>query len=62
VEHRIARLVQLGIRQARNVGRTKTLFQVCLVAAVANLRSSPRPPTRYRTAIRIVSLSRSSCW
>src|SRR5207302_3190798 len=37
VEHRIARLVQVGIRQARYVGRTKTLFQVCLAAAVANL-------------------------
>lgn len=37
VEHRIARLVQLGIRQARYVVRTKTLFQVCLAAAVANL-------------------------
>jgi hypothetical protein len=36
VEHRIARLVQLGIRQARYVGRTKTLFQL-LLAAVANL-------------------------
>jgi transposase len=37
VEHRIARLVHLGIRQARYFGRTKTLFQVCLAAAVANL-------------------------
>jgi hypothetical protein len=37
VEHRIARLVQLGIRQARYFGRTKTLFQVGLAAAVANL-------------------------
>jgi transposase len=37
VEHRIARLVQLGIRQARFVGRTKTVFQLCLAAAVANL-------------------------
>ena len=37
VEHRIARLAQLGIRQARYFGQTKTLFQVCLVAAVANL-------------------------
>jgi hypothetical protein len=37
VEHRIARLVQLGIRQARSIGRTKTLFQVCVAAAVANL-------------------------
>jgi hypothetical protein len=37
VEHRIARLVQLGIRQARYVGRTKTLFQLLLAATVANL-------------------------
>ena len=37
VEHRIARLAQLGIRQARYFGRTKTLFQVCLAAALANL-------------------------
>ena len=37
VEHRLARLVQLGIRQARYVGRTKTLFQVLMAAAVANL-------------------------
>jgi transposase len=37
VEHRIARLVQLGIRQARYVGRAKTLFQVAVAAAVANL-------------------------
>ena len=37
VEHRIARLVQLGIRQARYFGRAKTLFQLLLAAAVANL-------------------------
>jgi hypothetical protein len=37
VEHRIARLVQLGIRQARYVGRTKTRFQLLMAAAVANL-------------------------
>jgi hypothetical protein len=37
VEHRIARLVQLGIRQARYIGRTKTLFQLLLAAAAANL-------------------------
>jgi hypothetical protein len=37
VEHRLARLVQLGIRQARYIGRTKIVFQVCLAAAVANL-------------------------
>jgi transposase len=37
VEHRIARLVQLGIRQARYVGRKKTAFQLALAATVANL-------------------------
>lgn len=36
-EHRIARLVQLGLRQARYRGRTKTLFQALMAAAVANL-------------------------
>jgi transposase len=37
VEHRVARLVQLGMRQARYRGRRKTLFQALLTAAVANL-------------------------
>lgn len=37
VEHRIARLAQLGIRQARYRGLAKTLFQAFLAAAVANL-------------------------
>ncbi len=37
VEHRIARLVQLGVRQARYFGRGKTIFQLLLAAAVANL-------------------------
>jgi len=37
VEHRLARLVQLGIRQARYRGSAKVLFQVYLAAAVANL-------------------------
>lgn len=36
-EHRLARLVQLGIRQARYFGRAKTLFQLLMAAAVANL-------------------------
>jgi len=36
-EHRLARLVQLGIRKARYFGRVKTLFQVLLAATVANL-------------------------
>lgn len=36
-EHRIARLVQLGIRQARYFGRAKTLCQLLMAATVANL-------------------------
>jgi transposase len=36
-EHRLARLTQLGMRQARYFGRTKTLFQLLLTATVANL-------------------------
>ena len=35
-EYRLARLVQLGIRQARYFGRAKTLFQLLMAAAVAN--------------------------
>ena len=37
VEHRLARLVQLGIRQVRYFGRAKTKFQLYLAATVANL-------------------------
>jgi hypothetical protein len=37
VEHRIARLVQLGIRQSRYFGRTKTCLQVVMAAVVANV-------------------------
>ena len=37
VEHRLARLAQLGIRQARYIGRVKTKFQLYLAATVANL-------------------------
>jgi len=36
-EHRLARLVQLGIRKSRYFGQAKTLFQVMLAATVANL-------------------------
>jgi hypothetical protein len=36
-EHRLARLVQLGLRQARAVGHPKVLFQLAMAAAVANL-------------------------
>ena len=37
MEHRLARLVQLGMRQARYFGRVKTLFQLLMAATVANL-------------------------
>jgi Transposase DDE domain/Transposase domain (DUF772) len=37
VEHRIARLVGLGIRQSRYFGRQKTCFQIVMAAVVANL-------------------------
>jgi hypothetical protein len=37
VEHRIARLAQLGIRRSRFFGRRKTRFQLLMAAAVANL-------------------------
>jgi hypothetical protein len=37
VEHRIARMAQLGVRKARYFGRRKTLLQVLMAATVANL-------------------------
>jgi hypothetical protein len=36
-EHRIARLIQLGLRKARYFGSAKVLFQLAMTAAVANL-------------------------
>lgn len=38
VEHALARMARLGIGQARYFGRSKTRFQVLMVAAVVNLR------------------------
>ncbi len=57
VEHRLARLVQLGMRQARYRGRQKTLFQALLTAAVANFTlvaastggTSQTPASRMRS-------------
>ncbi|MFT4514850.1 MAG: transposase [Planctomycetota bacterium] len=37
VEHRIARIVQLGARHARYFGRAKVTYQICMTAVVANL-------------------------
>ena len=52
VEHRIARLVQLGLRQAHHVGRQKTAFQLHMTATVANLTrilaARPDPNTAGR--------------
>lgn len=54
-EHRIARLTQLGIRQARYFGHAKTLFQLAMAAAVANLtllmnRADPDSSSKLLTA------------
>ena len=55
IEHRLARLCQLGIRQSRMFfGRERTLFQLLMAAAVANLtlaegigkQRAPLPPVR----------------
>ncbi len=53
VEHRLARLMQMGLRRARYRSRHKTLFKMLMTAAVANLtllagqlnpsRPSPQP-------------------
>jgi len=37
VEHRIGRCIQLGVRQARYLGKAKLAFQIAMVATVANL-------------------------
>ncbi len=63
-EHRIARLVQLGVRQARYFGRAKTHFQLLMAAAVANLTllagqaqlsgGDPGPETGLATALAVL--------
>lgn len=59
VEHRIARLVQLGIRQARDVGTPKVLFQLLMAAAVANLTylaaSAPQPSSPDSAALGLLA-------
>ncbi|MDP2886181.1 MAG: hypothetical protein Q8P51_14295, partial [Ignavibacteria bacterium] len=66
-EHRIARLVRLGIRKARYFGSAKVLFQLAMAAAVANLTlfaSSMRPMASFllylllMSIITIISVSR----
>lgn len=48
-EHRFARLMQLGIRQARYKGREKTLFQLRVAATVANLTLVARETGQMRS-------------
>jgi IS5 family transposase len=48
-EHRLARLVQLGLRQARYFGRRKTLFQLLMAATVANLTLIATKTRQMRT-------------
>ncbi len=59
VEHRIARLRQLGVRQARYMGRLKTLFQLLLAATVANLTLIAAHSGAVRDALG--ALGRSVC-
>lgn len=60
-EHRIARLVQLGLRQARYLGQAKTAFQASILATVANLtlvagvRPLSRPLKRLLRALEEVA-------
>jgi transposase len=62
VEHRFARLVQLGIRQSRYFGRAKTRFQLLLAATVANLTLlagalSPTAPLLLRALLAALTLT-----
>ncbi len=56
VEHRIGRLAQLGIRQARYLGRSKVAFQVSLLATIANLGLAAAKAAHWRN----IALRRST--
>jgi hypothetical protein len=49
VEHRLARLAQLGIGQARYRGHKKTLFQLMMAAAIANFRLAWNHEAKLKT-------------
>jgi len=49
-EHRLARLMQLGVRKARYFGRQKTEFQLLMAATVANLTLAGAKTGQMRTA------------
>jgi transposase len=66
-EHRLGRLVQLGMRQARYFGRRKTLFQLIMAATVANLtliaskpeQKSPEDNPSFSLSSSILAFGRS---
>lgn len=73
VEHRIGRLVQLGVRQSRYFGAAKTLFQLLMAATVANLTliagamgdpavSFARQSVAVLTALRAISALTARAW
>ena len=57
VEHRLARMMQLGCRQARYFGRAKTEFQWLIAATLANLTlamGGPDAPTSSNRLTRVL--------
>jgi hypothetical protein len=56
VEHRLARLGQLGIRQARYFGRAKTRFQLMLASSLANFRWVWNQEARQQAVLRFEAL------
>lgn len=57
IEHRIARLVQRGIRKARYFGKAKVAFQVAIAAAMANLTLANARKALF--CLRIIRLGRT---
>ncbi len=58
-EHRIGRLIQLGVRKSRYFGQAKTLFQVMLAATVANLTLTATKMKKMRSGTRVHDLASS---
>jgi len=56
-EHRLARLVQLGIRKSHYFGQVKTLFQLILASTVANLTLTASKTNKMRAGSRVKALS-----
>lgn len=63
-EHRLSRMIQLGVRQSRYFGRTKTLFQALMAATVANLTLIARKTGKMADGkcARKAAGFLSSCW